>query len=77
MFFRKASPQTEGRRHTDHGIKFSPVYTAVRVSSVDTSVRAYSYVHSTSYRGERKLKLLSWCKRAAWSEYRNSAGSAL
>ena len=24
MFFRKASPQTEGRRHADHGIKFSP-----------------------------------------------------
>ena len=26
MFFRKASPQTEGRRHADPGIKFSPEY---------------------------------------------------
>ena len=27
MFFRKDLPQTEGRRHADHGIKTAPVVT--------------------------------------------------
>ena len=53
MFFRKASPQTEGRRHAHHGIKFSPVSQeySLDLTAVLAAIATYTntVIYATSY----------------------------